>query len=486
MAAMAALGLSGRAALAAAGPQLEADEYTRYELLAPESSRFHILYEVTATTPGAGFFFNPIRKGSAASGEAVYDRASGRRLEHTVVSGAEAARDGLGDADPATSYIRIRLPRPVPATGGVRLLIEKTYLDAKSYFREGADRIVFTRSLGIRRNAIVLPAGYELLACNVPAQVLSEPGGRLTVSFFHAAPGPAELTLRARKLPSGPAPAQAALQPPSQPPAAQNSPPAAATGASAPASQSSSPQASPHRPAAQTSQPAAVTQAPGVASQSQTAPASSPAPTPASPPPPRPLGERGAERLVERAHQDREIVYFLRQPESHAFDLYHDYTESRPGTDRYLNVVRKGSRATEPSARNLDTGEPLAVETLRGEAIKRAHLDVGEEAGADTEVVIARFPAVRAGESLRLRIAETYTDAASYGTRGDDLVFDRGFGRPRNSVVLPAGWYLTASSIPATVAETPDGRIRLDFVNPRPDEIAVLLEAKRRPAESRR
>ena len=454
IAAMAALGLSGRAAPAAAGPQLEADEYTRYELLAPESSRFHILYEVTATTPGADFFFNPIRKGSAASGEAVYDRASGRRLEHTVVSGAEAARGGLADADPATSYIRIRLPRPVPATGGVRLLIEKTYLDARSYFREGGDRIVFTRSLGIRRNAVVLPAGYELLACNVPAQVLAEPGGRLMVSFFHAAPGPAELTLRARKLPSTPAPAQPAPQPSFPPPP-------------------------PHPPAAP-------------APQTQSAPAPSQAPTPASPPPPpvppppRPLGERAAERLAERAHQDREIVYSLRQPESHAFDLYHDYTESRAGTDRYLNVVRKGSRATEPSARNLDTGEPLAVETLRGEEITRAHLDAGEEIGPDTEVVIARFPAVRAGESLRLRIAETYTDAASYGTRGDELVFDRGFGRPRNAVVLPAGWYLTASSIPATVEETPDGRIRLDFVNPRPDEIAVLLEAKRRPAESRR
>ena len=58
---------------------------------------------------------------------------------------------------------------------------------------------------------------------------------------------------------------------------------------------------------------------------------------------------------------------------------------------------------------------------------------------------------------------------------------DRTFGRPRNAVVLPAGWYLTASSIPAMVSETPDGRIRLDFVNPRPDEIAVLIKARRRP-----
>ena len=46
--------------------QSEADEYTRYELLAPETASFKIFYEVTATTPGAKFFYNPIRKGSAA------------------------------------------------------------------------------------------------------------------------------------------------------------------------------------------------------------------------------------------------------------------------------------------------------------------------------------------------------------------------------------------------------------------------------------
>ncbi|HWW92694.1 MAG TPA: hypothetical protein VN375_04955, partial [Vicinamibacteria bacterium] len=60
-------------------------------------------------------------------------------------------------------------------------------------------------------------------------------------------------------------------------------------------------------------------------------------------------------RLQERAHQDRDIVYFLRDPESHAFDLYHDYTEAREGTDRYVNVVRKGSTVSNPAARILDT-----------------------------------------------------------------------------------------------------------------------------------
>jgi len=185
-------------------------------------------------------------------------------------------------------------------------------------------------------------------------------------------------------------------------------------------------------------------------------------------------------RLAERAHQDRTIVYFLHAPETHAFDLYHDYTESREGMDHYLNVVRKGSTVSGPSARILDTGEALKSEILKGEAIAAAHLDIGEPVRPDSEVVVVRFPPVARGASLRLRISETYTDPERYRLDGDELVWDRSFGRPRNAVVLPAGWMLTASAIPATVSETADGRIRLDFVNPRPDEIAVLVKARRR------
>ncbi len=194
-------------------------------------------------------------------------------------------------------------------------------------------------------------------------------------------------------------------------------------------------------------------------------------------------------RLAERAHQDRDIVYFLREPETHAFDLYHDHTESREGVDKYLNVVRKGSTVSNPSAKILDTGEALKAETYKGDAIMKAGLDIGEEARPDSEVALIRFAPVKKGQSVRLRISETYTDPKSYRLEGGELVFDRSFGRPRNAVVLPAGWYLTACAIPATVSETADGRIRLDFVNPRPDEIAVLIKAKRRngaksPAQS--
>ena len=187
-----------------------------------------------------------------------------------------------------------------------------------------------------------------------------------------------------------------------------------------------------------------------------------------------------AERLSERARQDRTIVYFLQQPETHAFDLYHDYTESRPGVGAYYNVVRKGSTASNPRARILDTGEELRVESVKGESLLKAGIDVGDPIGAEDDVVVAHFAPVPKGGSVRLRISETYADPARYGLRGDELVWDRTFSRPRNALVLPPGFYLTASSIPARVSETEDGRIRLDFENPRNDEIAVLVKARRR------
>ena len=118
----------------AADGQTETDEYTRYELLAPETASFKIFYEVAATTAGAKFFYNPIRKGSSASDESVFDAMLGTPLHFEVVSGAEARNDPLmSDADLATNYIKVTLARPVPEHGLGRVLIVKTYQDAKSY-----------------------------------------------------------------------------------------------------------------------------------------------------------------------------------------------------------------------------------------------------------------------------------------------------------------------------------------------------------------
>jgi hypothetical protein len=91
---------SGASPASVAGRQTETDEYTRYELLAPDTASFRIRYEVTATTAGAKYYYNPIRKGSVASEEAVYDAMSGEALQFEVVSGEEAWKDPLmADAD---------------------------------------------------------------------------------------------------------------------------------------------------------------------------------------------------------------------------------------------------------------------------------------------------------------------------------------------------------------------------------------------------
>jgi hypothetical protein len=410
------------AAVTVAPRQTQADDYTAYELLAPDRQQFRILYDVTATTPGARFFFNAIRKGSEATDERVLDLATGAALKFEVVSGEQARREGLPGAALDTDYIKIWLPRPVPAQGEVRLRIDKTYRDAKSYYREG-DAIVFSRSLGIKRNRIVLPPGYELAGCNMPSQVFTEADGRVAVSFFNANPDAATVAVRGRPLP-----------------------------------------ASSRIPADRRAGPAA----PG------------PAPPPEPPVSSPTLEQSAVARIAERAFQDREIVYFLQPPATHAFSLYHDYTESRDGVGHYLNVVRPGSTVSDPSAVNLDTGEPLSVETLKGPAITAAKIEIGEPVRDDTEVVVIRFPPVKKGQSTRLRISETYTDPARYGLVGDMLVWRRSFGRPRNAIVLPEGWYLTASSVPATVTMTEDGRVRLDYVNARPDSIDVLVRAAKR------
>jgi hypothetical protein len=177
----------------------QTDEYTRYELLAPETAQFRIFYEVTAITPGALYYFNPIRKGSQASDESVLDRMTGKPLKFEEVSGAEARAAGMDRADLDTRYIKVTLPRAVPKDGQVRLQIDKTYKDAKSYFTDG-ELVVFSRPLGIKRNSVVLPAGYELVSCNVPSQVIEQKDGRLAISFMNAGLDQASLVVKARKL----------------------------------------------------------------------------------------------------------------------------------------------------------------------------------------------------------------------------------------------------------------------------------------------
>ncbi len=396
--------------------QTSSDAYTRYELLDPASQSFRIIYDVSVTTPGATVYFNGIRRGSEPTVHAVYDLMTGERLDWEVVDGTAARNQGMLNADPEGQFIQVKLLRAVPDGGEVRLRINKTYRDPASYTSEG-NVITFERSLGIRRNAIVLPEGFELIDTNYPSQINMEADGRIRVSFMNSGPSAVSHVIRGRRLPS-----------------------TASTGKGG----------NPDRVETPTT--------------TQTVP----------------TGARVDYRFSERAFQDREIVYFLQQPETHSFRLYHDYTEGRAGVDRYVNVVRAGSEASNPSAKILDTGEELRVETLRGSEIGARGIRIGRQITPETEVVVIWFDPVESGHSVRLRIEETYTDPNRYVRVGDELIWDRSFGRPRNSVILPDGWFVTANAIPAVINETGDGRIRLYYENGRPGNIDVFIRARRR------
>jgi hypothetical protein len=180
---------------------VSSDSYTRYELLAPETHQFRIYYEVTETRAGARFHFNPIREGSVATDESVLDAATGKPLKFEVVTGAQAKADSPDENfSPEGHYIKVHLSHPVAAAGEYRLIIWKTYKDDKSYYTEG-DTIVFKRSLGIPRNSVVLPSGYEVVSSSMATQVLMEPDGHLKLAFVNpGSGGQLEVTIKARSL----------------------------------------------------------------------------------------------------------------------------------------------------------------------------------------------------------------------------------------------------------------------------------------------
>ena len=258
--------------------QTETDEYTRYELLAPGSGRFRITYEVTATTAGAKYFYNPIRKGSAASDESVLDAMTGKPLQFEIVSGADARKDALmADADLDMTTSRSTLARPVPTNGQGRLVIVKTYEDREELLRRRQDDRL--------RPAARRPSQQGRAARGLRSR---RPDGAVAGPHRKRRPNRDQLreateavrrrSCSARRRARGPV----------------------------------------RRPRRRLRRSNAAGNR-------------------------RSKARRRKIGLSERAHQDRDIVYFLQQPETHAFALYHDYTETRPGVNGYANVVRNGS-----------------------------------------------------------------------------------------------------------------------------------------------
>jgi hypothetical protein len=183
-------------------PAVAADEFTLYELLPPESHQFAITYDVTATREGAPFFFNPIRPGSVATKERVIERSTGKELKFEMVSGKDAKATGFMPPDTLDKdeFIEVHLPAPVPKGGETRIRIFKTYTDAASYSLHDG-KLVFTRPLGIKRNVVVLPKGWELVECASPGIVSTDEDGRVRISFLNDRDDQLPVKIVARRLP---------------------------------------------------------------------------------------------------------------------------------------------------------------------------------------------------------------------------------------------------------------------------------------------
>jgi hypothetical protein len=181
-----------------------------------------------------------------------------------------------------------------------------------------------------------------------------------------------------------------------------------------------------------------------------------------------------------RAEQSREIRYWLLAPETHQFRISHDFTVEKVGQKAVYSFVRKGSDVSPDSKMfNLDTGEPLFTHVVKGKEVNPDW----DRVPADPESLAVQgdLPkAVEKGQSVRIRVEETYTDPVGYAMKGNELVWTRTLGRPLNFVTIPAGWMLTSVNIPAVISVDREGRVMLRFTNIRNDEIAVTIKARKR------
>ncbi len=253
---------------------------------------------------------------------------TGLPVKFEVVHGADARKDPLmPKADLDTDYIKVTLARPVPEHGQGRVIIIKTYKDAKSYYTDGA-AIVFNRPLGIKRTRSCCQRGMRLPGCTVPSQILTEPTGGSRSALCMRVQVEAPLVLRAVK----------------------------------------DAQVGSYTFEGEFGQKLGVA-LPGWSG---------------------PYGWRNGRTrtgILFTSCSSRRL---------HSFSLYHDHTESRTGISAYANVVREGSKASNPDAYIVDTGEHLPTKVMTGAAMA-AKYNAGEEVDAKADVVVIPFPRCEGG-----------------------------------------------------------------------------------------
>src|SRR4029077_9354292 len=111
-----------------------------------------------------------------------------------------------------------------------------------------------------------------------------------------------------------------------------------------------------------------------------------------------------------RAEQDREIHYWLLEPGSHQFRISHDFPVSQTGQKYVHSFVRKGSVVTKSIFIDLNTGKELETYNVTGKSVNALGY-YPTPTDPDSVAVQGNLDhALAAGESVRVRVIETYTD----------------------------------------------------------------------------
>jgi hypothetical protein len=193
-----------------------------------------------------------------------------------------------------------------------------------------------------------------------------------------------------------------------------------------------------------------------------------------------------AQSQFHRAEQDLEITYWLQDPSTHQFKISHDFTLTRVGQKYAHSFVRAGS-AVNPDSKmfNADTGRELKTYTVTGKSVNDLNYYPNPTAPDSVVVQGDLDHPIAEGESVRIRVEETYTDAVGYTMDKGELVWKRTLGRPLNLVTLPAGWMLTSLNVPAIISLDDQGRVLMRFTNIRNGDIDVTIRAKPRPVAAK-
>jgi hypothetical protein len=157
---------------------------------------------------------------------------------------------------------------------------------------------------------------------------------------------------------------------------------------------------------------------------------------------------------------DIKTLYDLDAPETNRIRVEQTYSDYRKGSTAQLDSLAY-LRLQDLKVTDLDTGTSLSPSRQK-----------------DTTVVKLGVPIVNDRQSAHLRIAGTLTDP-NYKTINGDLVFRRTLHGLRNTILLPAGWEVSAVSESGTIG-TYQGRVFVALINLNAaDQYTVTVRAHR-------